>query len=227
MKGTVPRVSILRLVEWNFKFKQCPLSKLDIFSPWNKAFARRHLIYLSFTSLPRFCSVRIEPALDGQHIYLSSHSISLPRGSRLRQVPESIIYKGLKIWLYDRNRGLAVAAGPLGASAPSGLRGFCVCNHRNQIHAGEGMRALSSLPIARSSRYLYLTHAVIFIPSTETRNIVEGHTVTPGRMACALRLLTIPHVTVTQSATDRPNFFLLSCLPSGPTVVKEDSALLK
>jgi hypothetical protein len=41
-------------------------------------------------------------------------------------------------------RRTVVAAGPLevsAPSAPSGLHGSCACDHRNQSHAGYGMRA--------------------------------------------------------------------------------------
>jgi hypothetical protein len=66
--------------------------------------------------------------------------------SGLHQVPESIVHKGPEIWLYDCNRGVrrvlvVVAAGPLEVSAPSGLHGSCVCDHRNQSRVGDVMRA--------------------------------------------------------------------------------------
>ena len=53
---------------------------------------------------------------------------------------------------------------------------------------------------------------------------MEAHTVALGRMACALRLLTVSYVTVMQSAT------VHACLALpvlGPAVFEEDTALLK
>jgi hypothetical protein len=128
-------------------------------------------------------------------------------------------------FLWSFQASAVVAAGPLEVSAPSCSRGSCAFTATSLTWATPG--ELSGLPNTKLSRHLYLVRAVIFIPSTETRNEVEGHTVTQGRMACARRPLMVSHVTEAVGYCTRQNFFLLSCLPSSPTVVKEDSALLQ
>ncbi|KAN0126531.1 hypothetical protein V8E52_000171 [Russula decolorans] len=133
-----------------------PLSESDKFSPWNKAFSRRHLIYLSigFNSSLLFCG-------ESNLFLMASTSTYHPAlypchaASKLRQVPESIAHKGPEIWLYDRSRGVrrvsyglfrasaVVAAVPLEVSTPSAPSACrtpvrAIIAIRNQSHAGDG-----------------------------------------------------------------------------------------
>jgi hypothetical protein len=143
-------------VDWNLRFKLCH-SPSDIFFPWNKGFSRRHLIYLSLASIPRFLSVGNRTrSWWTAHLRFIPLYIPAMRHQDLRQLPESIVYRDQKSGFMTASAGQAsplrlsqasavVAAGPLEVSASSRFRRACMVPVRAIIAtksiAGDGIRA--------------------------------------------------------------------------------------
>jgi hypothetical protein len=123
---------------------------------------------------------------------------------------------GKFLWLFQVFA--VVAAGPLEVSAPSGLHGSCVCDHRNQSRVGDVMRV-------EWLTKCYVKSVAISDPCSDFHTINGDKKHRPhGVCSPTTHGLTGDYDAIGY-CTRRISFS--SCLPSGPMVVKEDTVLLQ